>query len=71
MAKVNPIDWFFLISLIIGGINWGLVGLFNYNLIAGFFGTNSGITNLIYIIIGMSALYVLTISLVRYSKEAV
>jgi uncharacterized protein len=43
--------------IIIGGINWGLVGLLNFNLVAAIFGTDTLITTLIYILVGIAALY--------------
>jgi uncharacterized membrane protein YuzA (DUF378 family) len=46
-----------LILIIIGAINWLLVGLFDFNLVAAIFGTDSALTNLIYIIVGVSGLY--------------
>jgi uncharacterized membrane protein YuzA (DUF378 family) len=46
-----------LILLIIGGINWGLVGLFDFDLVAAIFGADAALTNLIYALVGLSALY--------------
>lgn len=46
-----------LTLIIIGGINWGLVGLLNFNLVSAIFGTDTWITNLIYILVGIAALY--------------
>lgn len=46
-----------LILVIIGGINWGLVGLFDFNLVAALFGTESFLSTLIYILVGLAALY--------------
>lgn len=46
-----------LILLIIGGINWGLVGIADFNLVAALFGVDSALSNLIYIIVGLSALW--------------
>lgn len=46
-----------LILLIIGGINWGLVGIADFNLVAALFGADSVISNLVYIIVGLSALW--------------
>ncbi len=47
----------------IGGLNWGLVGIFEFDLVAWIFGeefgTTNAITRIIYIIVGLSALYVL------------
>ena len=50
-----------LILLIIGGINWGLVGFFNYNLVSAIFGGNLVIiSRIIYAVVGLSALYAIT-----------
>lgn len=46
-----------LILLIIGGINWGLVGLADFNLVAAMFGAGSALTNIVYIIVGLSAIW--------------
>jgi len=46
-----------LILTIIGGINWGLVGLFDFNLVAAIFGEGSALTRLVYVIVGLSALW--------------
>lgn len=42
----------------IGALNWGLVGLFGFNLVEALFGTGSMLTNLVYILVGVSAVYV-------------
>ncbi len=44
------------ILVIIGGINWGLVGAFNYNLVAHIFGDKSAAARTIYVLVGISAL---------------
>lgn len=50
-----------LILLIIGGINWGLVGIFQYNLIDSIFGPNLYfIPRIIYAIVGLAALWAIT-----------
>lgn len=46
-----------LILIIIGGLNWGLVGLFNFNLINAIFGEMSWLSRLIYIVVGVAAVY--------------
>ncbi|MEX2454798.1 MAG: DUF378 domain-containing protein [Rhodospirillaceae bacterium] len=46
------------ILLIIGGINWGLIGLFDLNLVAAIFGgEGSVLTRIVYILVGLAALY--------------
>ena len=47
-----------LILMIIGGINWGLVGFFNYNLVSSIFGVKlEVISRIIYVVVGLAALY--------------
>lgn len=46
-----------LILVIVGGINWGLVGLADFNLVAALFGADSGLTNFVYLLVGLSALW--------------
>lgn len=46
-----------LLLIIIGGLNWGLVGLFDFNLVAALFGSGSTLTRLVYVLVGMAALY--------------
>ena len=45
-----------LILVIVGGLNWGLIGLFNFNLVSALFGTGF-FTNLVYDLVGLSAVY--------------
>ncbi len=47
-----------LILLIIGGVNWGLVGIFNFDLVAwAFGGVASVISRVIYIVVALSAIW--------------
>ena len=46
-----------LVLIIVGGINWGLVGLLDFNLVAAIFGTDTWFTNLVYILVGIAAIY--------------
>lgn len=55
MKKI--IDMIACILLIIGGINWGLVGLLNMDLVARLFGSGTIGAKIIYDLIGLSAIY--------------
>ena len=46
------------VLLVVGGLNWGLVGLFQYNLVESLLGMGSGLTMLVYVLVGASALYI-------------
>lgn len=45
-----------LILLIIGGLNWGLVGLADFDLVAAIFGQGSMLSRIVYIIVGIAAI---------------
>ena len=46
-----------LTLVIIGGINWGLIGLFDYNLVDAIFGTMSLVSRVIYTLVGVAAIW--------------
>lgn len=51
------LDTIALVLIIIGAINWGLIGLFNFNLVDTIFGTMSIISRVIYSLVGISGLW--------------
>lgn len=55
------VDKIALILIIIGAINWGLVGIFNFNLVDAIFGTMSVISRIIYALVGISGLWAIKI----------
>ncbi len=54
MRLVNTIT---LILLIVGGLNWGLVGLFDFDLVAAIFGDMTPLSRIVYTLVGASALW--------------
>jgi uncharacterized protein len=46
-----------LLLVIVGGVNWGLVGLFDFNLVAALFGEDTALSRIVYTLVGLSALY--------------
>ncbi len=59
MKIINVMDYLALAHVIIGGLNWGLVGLFHWDLVAALFGPSSVLSRLTYIGVGVSAVYCL------------
>lgn len=45
------------ILLVVGGLNWGLVGLFGFDLVAALFGAMSPASRLVYALVGTAAVY--------------
>jgi len=59
MKKLQVIDWLALLFVIIGGLNWALIGLFNFDLVAFIFGPMSFLSRLVYVIVGLAAVYLI------------
>ena len=51
------IDKIALVLIIIGAINWGLIGFFKFDLVAGIFGQMSVISRIVYALVGISGLW--------------
>ena len=49
-----------LVLIIVGAINWALVGLFDFNLVTAVFGEKTLLTKIIYIVIGISGIFSIT-----------
>lgn len=54
MKHINLIA---MILLLVAGLNWGLVGVFNYNLVTSVLGDASMMTKVLYALMGICALY--------------
>ncbi|MHB1324369.1 MAG: DUF378 domain-containing protein [Coriobacteriia bacterium] len=56
---MNALDWIALTLLVVGGVNWGLVGLFQFDLVAEMFGGQSAmLSRIVYTLVGLSAVFV-------------
>lgn len=56
---MNKLSLIALILMIIGGLNWALVGLLNFDLVATIFGEMSVISRIIYILVGLASVYMI------------
>lgn len=55
--------------VIIGALNWGLVGVFNVNLVELLFGEGAFLTNLVYSLVGICGLVSIGLLLTPFDKE--
>ena len=67
--RPNAIDWIALVLMIVGALNWGLVGAFNFDLVAALFGQMTMASRIVYILVGIAALYGLSF-LARFGKRS-
>jgi len=58
MQKLTTVDVVALVLLVVGGLNWGLVGLFQWNLVDAILGVWPMLARLVYVLVGVSAVYV-------------
>ena len=60
--RTRPLDWIALTLVIIGALNWGLVGFFQFDLIAAIFGgVSTWISRVLYALVGIAGLYSLSL----------
>lgn len=57
MNKLNALDLTALVLVIVGGLNWALVGLFGFDLVATLFGDMSVLSRIVYVLVGLAAAY--------------
>lgn len=57
---IKWLDMTALVITIIGAINWALIGLFRFDLVAFIFGDMSWLSRIIYVIVGLCGLYLIT-----------
>ena len=55
--EIKVIDYIALVLVIIGAINWGLIGLFGFDLVATLFGSMSVVSRIVYTLVGIAGLW--------------
>ena len=62
MNKLSALDWVALVLVLVGALNWGLVGFFSFDLVKTLFGDMSTLSRIVYALVGLSAVYVAVIT---------
>lgn len=57
--RLNVIDWVSLILVIVGALNWLLVGLFDFNVVNALFGSVPVLESIVYVIVGLAGLWMI------------
>lgn len=58
--KLDIFDWLAIILVIVGALNWGLVGLFNFDLVAFIFGgPMTFLSKVVYSLVGLAGAYMI------------
>ena len=69
MKNLSIVDWIAFILVIVGALNWGLVGFFQFNLVAAILGDMTFLSRVVYSLVGLAAVYV-AIVVSKISRKA-
>ncbi len=58
-TKLSPLTWAALALTIIGALNWGLIGLLKFDLVAAIFGSLSTLSRIVYTLVGVAGVYLI------------
>ena len=56
---MKALYWICLLLIIVGALNWGLVGVFHFDLVAFLFGTMSALSRLVYTLVGLAGVFMI------------
>lgn len=66
---MNAMDYIAWLLIVVGGLNWGLVGAFDYNLVDSIFGVDSTLSRAVYVLVGLAAVYSLIAVIAKMGKR--
>lgn len=55
----SVVDWIAWVLVVIGALNWGLIGVFNFDLVAWIFGAMTTAARIVYILVGLGAIWMI------------
>jgi uncharacterized membrane protein YuzA (DUF378 family) len=61
--------WVAFVLLVVGGLNWGLVGLFNFDIVATLFGSIPIVAQIVYVLVGLGAVWMLVYKLTKKKRK--
>jgi uncharacterized protein len=65
---LSGITWAAIALVVIGALNWGLVGLFGFNVVTAIFGDQTTLSRLVYIVVALAGIY-LVVDAARLREE--
>jgi len=68
---MNAVGWIAFILVIVGALNWGLVGILGFDLVAAIFGAMSTVSRVVYALVGIAAIVMLIMAFVKPKQPTV
>ena len=69
MKLLNAFYWVSLVLVVIGGLNWGLVGIAGFDLVAKIFGSMTALSRIVYTLVGLAAVWVVISIAAKFGAE--
>jgi len=66
---MKTVYWVALVLVIVGAVNWGLVGMFQFDLVAALFGSASALSRLVYSLVGLAGIVLAGIAATRLGSH--
>jgi uncharacterized protein len=63
------IKWIAWVLVVIGALNWGLIGFFGFNLVTAIFGVGSMLSSIVYSVVGLSAVVLVIFKCLKHKKS--
>jgi uncharacterized membrane protein YuzA (DUF378 family) len=71
MKSSTIFDWIAITLLVVGGLNWGMISAFDFDLVSSLFGDMTILTRVVYALVGVSALYIMVAAVFATSTAPV
>ena len=68
-TRMNALEWIFFVLTVVGSLNWGLIGLFDFNLVAELFSSDN-LQRIIYSLVGIATVGLVISVASKYDKVA-
>lgn len=70
MKQMSSVGWVAFVLVVIGALNWGLVGAAKFDLVAAIFGDMSMLSRVVYVLVGLSAIYMILAAMKKPAAQA-